>query len=63
MTFTESNIVEQMILDSVAPKRHGEPLNIREDLAPVGADRSAANCVQPAGITCLRPGFRARVAT
>jgi len=34
MTFTESNTVEQMILDSVAPKRHGEPLNIREDLAP-----------------------------
>jgi type I restriction enzyme, R subunit len=34
MTFTESNPVEQMILDSVAPKRHGEPLNIREDLAP-----------------------------
>jgi hypothetical protein len=30
MTFTESNTVEQMILDSVAPKRHGEPLNIRE---------------------------------
>jgi hypothetical protein len=34
MTFTESNTVEQMILDNVAPKRHGEPLNIREDLAP-----------------------------
>ena len=34
MTFTESNTVEQMILDSGAPKRHGEPLNIREDLAP-----------------------------
>ncbi len=28
MTFTESNTVEQMILDSVAPNRHGEPLNI-----------------------------------
>jgi hypothetical protein len=34
MTFTESNTVKQMILDSVAPKRHGEPLNIHEDLAP-----------------------------
>ena len=34
MTFTESNTVEQMILNSVAPKRQGEPLNIREDLAP-----------------------------
>ena len=34
MTFTEYNTVEQMILDSVAPKRHGEPLNIREDRAP-----------------------------
>ena len=34
MTFTESNTVKQMILDSVAPKRHGEPLNIHEGLAP-----------------------------
>jgi len=33
MTFTESNTVERMIFDSAAPKRHGEPLNIREDLA------------------------------
>jgi hypothetical protein len=38
MTFTESNTVERMILDSVAPKRHGEPLNIHEDLASVSSD-------------------------
>jgi type I restriction enzyme, R subunit len=33
MTFTEANTVEQMILDSVAPKR-GEPLKAHEDLPP-----------------------------
>ena len=31
MTFTEANTVEQMILDSVAPKRAGEPLKAHQD--------------------------------
>jgi hypothetical protein len=32
MSFNESNTVEQMILDALAPTRSGEPLALHEDL-------------------------------
>jgi type I restriction enzyme R subunit len=37
MTFTEASTVERMILDSVAPKRGGEPLKTHEDAPGWGA--------------------------
>ena len=59
MTFTEANTVEQMILDSIAPKGGGEPLKAHED-APGWGIPSTAICVRPVGITCPRPSSRAR---
>ena len=47
MTFTEANTVEQMILDSVAPKRGGEPLILRDDPLP-GWSESLGDELRPA---------------
>ncbi|MHC1744303.1 MAG: hypothetical protein AB9873_14880 [Syntrophobacteraceae bacterium] len=47
MTFTEANTVEQMILDTVAPKRGAKLLKTREDTLP-GWGASLGDKLRPA---------------
>ena len=55
MTFTESNTVEQMILEAVArPQAAGSSVSER-NLRRIGADRSATEHDPAAGTTCPAP--------
>lgn len=51
MTFTESNTVEQMILDTIAPRRGGEPSAWKEERAgwkdSLGGDMAEASRLSP----------------
>ncbi len=63
MTFTESNTVEQMILDAVAKRRGAEtvgPASGRPRLGRVARRRVQA---RPLGLRACRPSSRARPAT
>ena len=60
MTFTESNTVEQMILDAAPGSAAASRQSCARRLARLGRLRSARSCARPAGITCRPHSFRAR---
>ena len=61
--FTESNTVEQMILDAVTKLGDKQASRVREDAPPSEASRSAMSCARRAGTMRPPPTSRASRAT